>query len=249
MKLSIVSVFGVALVLLSGMATAVEIDIPVLGAHLTNNAEPEEVVSAFKILGLLTVLSLVPAILVVFTSFTRIIVVLAMLRHAFGMPSTPPNTVLIALALFLTFFTMSPVIKDIEKTALMPYSEKIISAQAALDNVKASVKVFMLNQIREEDLAAVFEMSDEPKPGTIEDIGMISLSTAFLLSELQSAFQIGFVIFLPFLLIDLLVAGILMAMGMIMVPPLTISLPIKVLMFVLIEGWVLVAQSLIGSFH
>ncbi|OUS03258.1 flagellar biosynthetic protein FliP [Gammaproteobacteria bacterium 42_54_T18] len=212
------------------------------------DGEPETVSNSLKILALLTVLSLAPAIVIITTSFTRIIIVLSMLRHAFGMPSTPPNTVIIGLALLLTLFTMTPVIDQIQEKSLQPYIDKQIDDTTALNNASAPVREFMISQTRDKDIALVLELANEEVPDSADDISMTQLVTAFLLSELQTAFQIGFVIFLPFLAIDLIVASILMSMGMMMVPPMTISLPIKILMFVLIEGWALVAQALVSSF-
>ncbi|OUS29814.1 flagellar biosynthetic protein FliP [Gammaproteobacteria bacterium 45_16_T64] len=214
----------------------------------TVDAEPESVSNSLKILALLTVLSLAPAFLMVATSFTRIIIVLSMLRHAFGMPSTPPNTVMIGLALLLTLFTMTPVLDQIQEHALQPYIDKTIDDVTALENASVPIREFMISQTRDKDIALVLELSGDDVPNSVNDVSMTQLVTAFLLSELQTAFQIGFIIFLPFLAIDLIVASILMSMGMMMVPPMTISLPIKILMFVLIEGWVLVAQALVSSF-
>lgn len=208
-----------------------------------------EISKALQVLILLSVLSLAPALVIVMTSFTRIVIVLAMLRHAFGMPSTPPNTVLISLALFLTLFTMMPVLEKIENQAIEPYDKGELTTSQAMEAAMLPLREFMIRQTREKDLMLMIEISKQPKPKTVADIKSTLLIPAFMLSELQTAFQIGFVIFLPFLLIDLVSASVLMAMGMIMVPPLTISLPLKILMFVLIEGWVLVTQALVGSFH
>lgn len=207
------------------------------------------VAKAIQVLGLFTVLSLAPSIMIMVTGFTRIIIVLAMLRHGFGMPSTPPNMVLISVALFLTIFTMQPVIQEMEEKAYIPLVANEISAQQAMENAMLPLRGFMLKQTRENDLKLMFELSKKPLPDHVDDIPNSVLIPAFMISELQTAFQIGFVIFLPFLLIDLICASVLMSMGMIMVPPMTISLPIKILMFVLIEGWVLVSQALVGSFN
>jgi len=207
-----------------------------------------EISSALQILALLTVLSLAPAILIVVTAFTRIIIVLSMLRYAFGMQSTPPNTVIISLALFLTLFTMMPVVERMNTEAYAPLIAGEIGTQEAAERALIPLREFMIRQTREKDMALITSLSGKPQPRSLEDIDTTVLIPAFMLSELQTAFQIGFVIFLPFLLIDLMSASVLMAMGMIMVPPLTISLPIKVLMFVLIEGWSLVTKSLVGSF-
>lgn len=209
----------------------------------------QQVATGIKVLLVLTVLSLAPSLLVMLTAFTRIIIILSMLRHAFGMQQTPPNVVLISLALFLTLFTMMPVVTQINDNAMKPYAEGKIDSAEALKKGMGPLREFMVKQMREKDLLLVLELAKAPKPKTIDDVSTVHLVTAFMLSELKTAFQIGFVIFIPFLLVDLVVASILMSMGMIMVPPMMISLPIKILMFVLIEGWLLVTQSIIGSFH
>lgn len=205
--------------------------------------------NAMKVLALLTVLSLAPAFLIALTAFTRIIIVLAMLRHAFGMPSTPPNSVMVSLALFLTFFTMQPVIESMQTNVFEPYQANELTDQEALDKASDVLKQFMISQTREKDIALMYNLQKKELPDSINDISMLTLAPAFMLSELQTAFQIGFVIFLPFLAVDLIVASVLMSMGMIMLPPMTISLPIKILMFVLIEGWALIAEALVGSFR
>jgi len=227
-------------------------DISVPGIDITfSNAKDnnQQVASALKILLGLTVLSLAPAILVVMTSFTRIIVVLAILRHAFGMQQTPPNTVLISLALFLTLFNMSPVFKEINQQAFQPYMDGKIGTQAAIDAGMDPMRDFMIRQTREKDLVLMIELANDKMPQSMNEVSSLMLIPAFMLSELKTAFQIGFVIFLPFLLIDIVIASILMSMGMLMVPPMMISLPIKILMFVLIDGWALVVNSLLNSFN
>jgi flagellar biosynthesis protein FliP len=212
-------------------------------------AKPSEVTAAVKVIVLLTVLSLAPAILVVMTAFTRIVIVLSMLRHAFGMQETPPTTVLVSLALFLTLFTMQPALSEIEKNAWQPYNTGKIGFETALDEGMKPLRDFMIRQTREQDLMLMLDVAKAPAPETIDDVKTTHLIPAFMLSELKTAFQIGFIIFLPFLLIDLVVSSILMSMGMLMVPPMTISLPLKILMFVLIDGWNLVVKSLLSSFH
>ncbi|HUR39734.1 MAG TPA: flagellar type III secretion system pore protein FliP [Verrucomicrobiae bacterium] len=203
------------------------------------------VVRTFVLLSLLAVL---PVILIGLTSFTRIIIVLSLLRHALGLPATPPNSVLITLAVFLTLFSMGPVMERVNADALQPYLKEEITVAKAIDIGAVPVREFMVRQTRESDLAAVLDMARAPKPETIDDIKFTHLAPAFLLSELKTAFQIGFVIFLPFLLVDIVVAAILMALGMIMVPPATISLPIKILLFILVDGWVLIARALLNSY-
>lgn len=196
----------------------------------------------------LSILAVIPALLIGLTSFTRIVVVLALLRHALGIPQTPPNSVLMTLAIFLTIFSMGPVIDDVSKHSLQPYMAKEITLDEAVVRAESPLKSFMVHQTRESDLKAVVEMARAPLPKSLAEVKFTHLATAFLLSELKTAFQIGFVIFLPFLLIDIVVSAILMALGMIMLPPTTISLPLKLLLFVLIDGWVLVSRSLMGSF-
>ena len=208
-----------------------------------------DLATPIKILILLSVLSLAPAILFMMTAFTRIIIVLSMIRHAIGMPETPPNQVLIALALFLTLFTMMPVLEQVNKQAYQPYTQKEMTADKALAIGTVAFKEFMIRQTRQADLMLMVELSHQAAPKKIEDVSMVQLIPAYMLSELKTAFQIGFIIFLPFLLIDLVVSSVLMSLGMMMVPPITISLPLKIMMFVLIDGWNLIVRALIGSFH
>lgn len=239
----------IALVLLPQISLADVGIIPGIDIQLDDSdGNQAEVATAIKIILGLTVLSLAPAILIAMTAFTRIIIVLSMLRHAFGMQQTPPNTVLISLALFLTVFNMLPNFQSIKDEAFIPYMEGNIGEEQAFNHGMGYMRDFMIRQTREEDLMLMVEVSGSERPDTVEDIGTFLLIPAFMLSELKSAFQIGFVIFLPFLLIDLVVASILMSMGMLMVPPMMISLPIKVLMFVLIDGWNLVVYALLNSF-
>lgn len=229
-------------------AGATDVTLPGLSVTLGGGADRDQVSAAVRILLGLTVLSLAPALLIIMTSFTRIIVVLSIMRHAFGMQQTPPNTVLISLALFLTLFNMLPVFNAINTTAYQPYMSDEIDTQTALTKTLEPLRNFMVRQTREEDLALMIELADAPTPQTVADVSTVHLVPAFILSELKMAFQIGFVVFLPFVLIDLLVASILMSMGMLMVPPMMISLPIKILMFVLIDGWNLVVSALMNSF-
>ncbi|MEO0908153.1 MAG: flagellar type III secretion system pore protein FliP, partial [Pseudomonadota bacterium] len=197
---------------------------------------------------LLAVLAIIPALVVCTTSFVRIVIVLAMVRHAFGMPQTPPNIVLISLSLFMSAFLMGPTLDRLNDEALTPYLDGTASVEQSLENASDPMKEFMLKHTRESDLEMVYSISRSPLPQTAEDVEILKLIPAFVMNELRVAFTIGFVIMLPFLLIDLVVASILLSLGMMMVPPQTISLPIKVLMFVLIDGWSLVLQGLIGSF-
>ncbi len=208
-----------------------------------------ETAQALRIVLGLTAIALLPALVVCLTSFLRIIIVLSMLRHAIGMNETPPNMVLTGLALFLTLFTMSPVLQRMNQDALQPFMQSKLSMEAGYERGMAPLREFMVRQTREQDLALVVELSKATPPRTIEDVSNVQLIPAFMLSELRAAFQVGFVVFLPFLLIDLVVSSILMALGMMMMPPTTISLPLKILMFVLIDGWSLLLKALVGSFR
>jgi flagellar biosynthesis protein FliP len=240
----------VCAILLSSVAWSADVHLPGVDISLGGSArQPAQVASALKIFLALTVLSLGPAILIAATSFTRIIIVLSMLRHAMGMQETPPNIVLIALALFLSLFVMMPVAKQIGDEAWRPFTKGELDADQALSKAMMPMREFMIRQTREQDMALMVEIAHSPVPQTAEEVSSVELIPAFMLSELKTAFQLGFVVFLPFLLIDLLVSSVLMSMGMFMVPPVTIALPIKILMFVLIDGWNLVVRSILGSFH
>jgi flagellar biosynthetic protein FliP len=196
----------------------------------------------------LSLLSFIPAALIAMTSFTRIIVTLSFLRHALGMPETPPNAVLLTLAMFLTFFTMAPTLEVGYRDGLAPYLDGKLEATAALERGIAPLKAFMAKHVRGEDLRAVGDLAHVSMADTQLDAPLRVLVPAFMLSELRAAFVAGFVIFLPFLLIDLIVAAILMALGMMMVPPVTISLPLKVMLFVLIDGWSLLLRAIAGVY-
>lgn len=208
-----------------------------------------DLTSAMRILILLTALSLIPSLLIATTSFLRIIVVLSMLRHAMGMQDTPPNAALISIAIFLTLFSMQPVLKQVNEQAWLPFQENKLPLNKAVDLGIKPIQEFMIRQTREADLSLMIELAGVSQPSSVEEIGLTQLIPAFMLSELRSAFQVGFMIFLPFLLIDLIVASVLTSLGMMMVPPVTISLPLKVLMFILIDGWNLVVKSLMSSFY
>ena len=198
---------------------------------------------------LLTLLAVAPAIFISMTSFVRIVVVLAMVRHAFGMPETPPNPVLISLALFLTAFTMGPTLTAVNSQALKPLMAGSVSVEQAIEKGSGPLRNFMLAQTRDGDIEAIYAIAKTPVPDRPEQVDLLKLTPAFILNELRVSFTIGFVILLPFLLIGLVVASILLALGMMMVPPSTISLPIKILMFVLIDGWGLILQGVLGSFR
>jgi len=206
-------------------------------------------VDVVRIALILTLMAFLPALLICTTSFVRIIVVLSMIRHAFGMPETPPNQVLVSLAIFLTVFSMLPTFDAINNRALQPFLDGHMTVQEAIDQGTDPARSFMLRQVRDRDIKAIYDISRKPLPAKASDVGLMQLIPAFMLNELRVSFRIGFVVFLPFLLIDLVVSSILLALGMIMVPPSTLSLPIKILMFVLIDGWSLILQGVLGSFR
>jgi flagellar biosynthetic protein FliP len=222
--------------------------LPSLNIGLGEAKNPGEVSVLVQILFLLTVLSLAPAILIMMTSFTRLAIVFSFLRHAIGTQQMPPNQILIGLSLFLTFFIMTPVWQAVKTTAWDPYMKKTINQEQALEAAAKPVRAFMFKQTREKDLALFVNLAKLVKPKNTEDIPTMVLIPAFMISELKTAFQIGFVLFLPFLVIDLVVSSILLSMGMMMLPPVMISLPFKILLFVLVDGWHLIVGSLVKSF-
>lgn len=205
--------------------------------------------SAVEVFFLITLLSLLPAILVMFTSFTRIVVVLSLLRQALGGQQIPPNPVIIGLSLFLTLFVMSPTVDVVMRDSVNPYMKKEITIQEALKKAEPSVKGFMLKQTREKDLALFLKIAKERPPERPDELPMRIVVPAFAISELKTAFEMGFLIFLPFLIIDMVVSSILLSMGMMMLPPVMISLPFKLLLFVLVDGWNLVVGSIVRSFQ
>lgn len=196
----------------------------------------------------LTALTFLPAVLLLMTGFTRIIIVLSLLRHALGTQATPPNQVMVGLALFLTLFVMAPVADRIYDDAYLPYTQQKLNISQALDKAQAPLRTFMLKQTREPDLALFVRLSRAAPPATKEDIPLRVLVPAFVTSELKTAFQIGFMVFLPFMIIDMVVASVLMSMGMMMLSPMLISLPFKLMLFVLVDGWTLLVGSLVTSF-
>jgi len=226
--------------------------ITISGDGITVNIsdDPEAVTDSVKLLLYLTVLSILPSILIMMTSFTRIIVVLSFLRNAMGTQQMPPNQVLIGLALFLTFFIMSPVITDLNEQALKPFSENEITLEQAIDRASDVMKDFMLNKakVREKDLALFANIAGIEAPENLSDLPMRVIIPAFMISELTIAFKIGFMLYIPFLVIDMVVASTLMSMGMMMLPPVMISLPFKILLFLLVDGWNLVVGTIIQSF-
>lgn len=247
-KHSILLFLIIAVLLLSFAAKAQAIPIPTVNIGFGESENPQEVASSFKVLFLLTVLSLAPALLIMTTSFSRIIIVLSFLRQALGAQQMPPNQVLIGLALFLTFFIMSPFWKDINSYALQPYLAEEISQKEAMANAAVPLRKFMFNQTRQKDLALFIKMSKLKRPQNRLEVPSHVLIPAFIISELKTAFQIGFLVFIPFLVLDMVVASVLLSMGMMMLPPVLISLPFKLMLFVLVDGWHLIVGSLMQSF-
>jgi len=234
-----------------GLASSVALGdakIPSLSLNLGETDDPTAVVPAMKIVGLLTVLAVAPAILLMTTSFTRILIVLSFVRQALGTPTMPPNQVILGLSLFLTLFTMAPVWEKVSETALNPYIAKSLTQEQALDAALVPIRKFMLGETRETDLGLFYNISKLPKPSTADEIPMKVLMPAFMISELKTAFTFGFLIYVPFLIIDMVVSSILMAMGMLMLPPTVVSLPFKLVLFVLVDGWSLIVGSLVRSF-
>lgn len=222
--------------------------IPTVSVGLGKVSNPGDVSTLLQIFFLLTVISLAPALLIMTTSFTRIVVVLSFLKSAMGTQQVPSSQIVIGLSLFLTFFIMSPVWEQINTQALQPYKAHTISQEQAFQRAVQPLRKFMLSQTREKDLALFVTLSKLPQPRNVDDIPTLTVIPAFMISELRTAFQIGFLIYLPFLVIDMVVASVLMSMGMMMLPPVMISMPFKLLLFVLVDGWSLLLGSLVKSF-
>lgn len=237
-----------ALTLLSGCAGAVGAPGGSLRIELGAASQPQEMAAAVQLLLLLTFLTLAPAFVILTTSFTRIVIVLSFVRSAIGVAQLPPNQVLLGLALFLTVFVMAPVWQQANAEALQPYLDSRISQEVALERGLEPLRAFMLRQTREKDLALLLHLANADRPETPADVPTHILVPAFVISELETGFQMGLLIFLPFLVIDLVVSSVLMSLGMMMLPPAVISLPFKVLLFVLVDGWHLVVKSLLVSF-
>jgi flagellar biosynthetic protein FliP len=222
--------------------------LPSISVGVGKVTKPADVSVVLQILFLMTIITLAPGLLIMTTSFTRIVVVLSFLRNAIGTQQSPSNQIVIGLALFLTFFVMSPVWQQIDRDALQPYKTQSITQEEALKRAVAPVRKFMFSQTREKDLSLFVSISKLPRPKNSEDIPTLTLIPAFMISELRTAFQIGFLVYIPFLVVDMVVASVLMSMGMMMLPPVMISLPFKILLFVLVDGWGLVVGSLVKSF-
>ncbi len=233
---------------LPALALAADPGIPALSI-VTGKSGEQTITLSLQVLALMTALTFLPAALIMMTSFTRIIIVLAIIRQAVGLQSAPPNQILIGLALFLTFFIMTPVFTNVYQNALQPYVEEKIEMHEALDRAKVPIRHFMMNQTRETDLTMFSGIANQVMPSNLDDVPFATLLPAFVTSELKTAFQIGFLVFIPFLIIDLVVASVLMAMGMMMLSPMIIALPFKIMLFVLVDGWTLLIGTLASSFY
>lgn len=244
----ILIIAAVLMLLLSSCAGTPQTTAPGVTLSVTPDGSPQQVTSGVQLLVLLTVLSVAPTILILATSFTRIVIVLSMLRNAIGTPTIPPNQVVIGLSLLLTFFIMSPVYGKINETAIQPYVKNQITQEVAFTRAVDPIREFMFKQTREKDIALFMEMSGKSQPAQLSDIDTVDLFPAFVISELRTAFTMGFIIYIPFLIIDLVISSVLLSMGMMMLPPSLVSLPFKVLLFVLVDGWYLIAKSLMVSF-
>jgi flagellar biosynthetic protein FliP len=223
--------------------------LPGIDVVVGGNSAANDPGTSLSILAVFTLITLAPSLLIMMTGFTRILIVMSFLRNALGTQSMPPNQVLVGFSLFLTLFVMAPTFNTINKTALQPYLAKKITVTQALDRAEKPIKTFMLKQTRTSDLALFVKLSHDKTPHTRDQIKITTLIPAFMISELKTAFEIGFLIYIPFLIIDLVVSSTLMSMGMMMLPPALISLPFKILLFVLVDGWALITQSVVAGFH
>lgn len=247
-KTAVSAVVCLAVLWISLPALAEPLSVPTVSVGLGKATKPGDVATVIQIFFLITILSLAPALLIMTTSFTRIVVVLSFLRGAMGTQQAPSNQIVIGLALFITFFIMSPVWQQVNTQAFKPYKAGEITQEQAINRAVAPVRKFMLSQVREKDLALFLSLSKMPRPRNADEIPTLTIIPAFMISELQTAFQIGFLIYIPFLVVDMVVASVLMSMGMMMLPPVMISLPFKVLLFILVDGWSLVIGSIVKSF-
>ena len=247
-RLLIFLLLPLALVLTATLVQAEPMALPSLNIGVGASSKPGDIAVTIQIFLLLTILSLAPGLLIMTTSFTRIVVVLSFLRTAMGTQAAPSNQIILALSMFLTFFIMNPVWNQINTEAYQPWKAQQISQEQAMDRAVKPLRTFMLSQTREKDLALFVSLSKLPRPKNANDIPTLTVIPAFMISELRTAFQIGFLIYIPFIVVDMVVASVLMSMGMMMLPPVMISLPFKILLFVLVDGWGLVISSLVKSF-
>ena len=252
MKKSVkVLLLAITIVILTTGVTYAQPEVSLFGKNvrLEDSKDPQDYVFSLQILFVLTILTLAPSILIMMTSFTRIIIVLSFIRNALGLQQTPPNQVIIGLALFLTFFIMAPIASQINNEAIQPFLKEEINQEVAIERAMDPIRKFMFKQTRDKDLGLFLNMKNMEGVNKLEEIPNHVLIPAFVISELKTAFQIGFVIYIPFLVIDMVVSSTLMSMGMMMLPPVMISLPFKVLLFVLVDGWYLIVESLLAGFN
>ena len=235
--------------MLNGLLVVATAATPGINVNMGDLGSPEGLSTLIKMALVMTVLAIIPSVLVMFTCFVRLIIVFHFLRQAMGSQNLPPNQVLAALALMLTFFVMSPIGRQVYEQAVVPYQEGQLDGETALQTGLAPVKDWMLRNTRQSDLALFAKMSGAERPSTRADVPLTVVMPAFLISELKTAFQIGFLLFMPFLIIDLVVASVLLSMGMMMLPPVMISFPFKILLFVMVDGWALLVGSLVASFR
>jgi len=244
-----VVLFGLLLTLICSKVSLGQPALPQIEIGWTNADDPEQVAASLRILALITILSLAPAILIMFTSFTRIVVVLSFTRSAIGLQQSPPNQVIIGLALFLTFYIMAPTWSEVRQNALTPFFAGELSFEEALGAAERPVKNFMGKYVRNEDLRLFMRMGEiTTRPTNYEEIPLHILVPSFIISELKIAFTMGFILYVPFLVVDMIVASTLMSMGMLMLPPVMISMPFKILLFVMVDGWNLVVRSLLTGY-
>jgi flagellar biosynthetic protein FliP len=250
-RIACTAILAIGLVLaFAGAGHAADLPAPSLfSIQMPDGDNPAQTSVVLQIFLLLTVLSLAPAILIMLTSFTRMAIVLSVLRQAIGTQSMPPNQVIIGLALFLTFFVMSPVWQKVHQAALTPYLENQISQEEALTRAMAPVREFMFRQTREKDLTMLMEIAKAPRPNGLADVPTTVLIPSFIISEVKAAFQIGLLLYVPFLVVDMVVANVLLSLGMHMLSPTTVSLPFKLLLFVLVDGWYLLAEALVVGYR
>jgi flagellar biosynthetic protein FliP len=244
-----VAVLIIGALFLAACGTGSDAGLPGVTFSMDSNGAPGQVSTGVELLVLLTVLSLAPAILILATAFTRIVIVLSLVRSAIGTQQIPPNQVIVGLSLVLTFFVMTPVWNTVNTEALTPFMDGKITQQQALDRGMEPIRQFMFNQTREKDMALFLELSHQAQPESLKDIPTTALLPAFVISELKTAFEMGFIIYIPFLVIDMVVSSALLSMGMMMLPPSLVSLPFKILLFVMADGWYLIVKSLVTSFH
>lgn len=247
-NINFINIFISVFIIFFAYQANAQVTLPTMNLGFKSTDNPAEIVSAVKLILMMTVLTLAPAILIMMTGFTRIIIVLSFLRQALGVQQMPPNQLLVGLALFLTFFVMGPAFTEMNQNGVQPFLAGKINQDQAIDKTLAPLRKFMFSQTRDSDLALFVRLSKMEKPKTRADVPTMVLVPSFIISELKTAFQIGFIIFLPFLVIDIVASSVLMSMGMMMLPPVVISLPFKVMLFVLVDGWGLLIGSMVKSF-